>query len=1237
MVRHGVGHTLDGLQGLDHVGLTAGAHHALDLHCLFHGNILTFVHRIDFLNVRITLTHHSGSRVAGPAVEFFGVADVEQIQPQSICHHAEAGQGHGRRPEHGIQLPPQEGNEQTRRQGDAQGVVAEGPEQILADVSQGGAGEADGGGYVGQAGLHQHHVGGIDGHIGSRPDGDAHVGAGQSGSVVDAVPHHGYLAVSLQVADHRLLAVGKHPRDDVARLDPCLAGDGGGSLWVVTRQHDHPKPQPLHLTDGGGRVLLHGVRHGDHTQKLLVSAEEQGRLTLPRIPLGGGQSGGRNGRIALDQIAVASSDHTPLHKALQAPPGQSLEARHRQSGQPRFTGVLHDGGGQGMLAHDLQGVDGPQGGGLVPLQAEVGHTGLALGHGARLVQHHGIHPPRILQRDGGLEQDAVFRAHAVAHHDGHGGRYPNGKNPIYSMVIDALFKHKIKVNVLEGIYGIGGKEFTPNDAISVYYNMRDNQVSPFSVGINDDINNNSLTPINIYNESSTDYCIRIYGMGGDGSVSSAKSIIKIMSQNGYAQGYFDYDSKKSGSVTISHIRSSTQPINKPFNCQNVNVVVCNNSSFLKRLHLTDCLIDGGTLIINCPYTAKELNEVMLNVCKKDVRDKNLKVYIIDADKIALKNNLGNKTNNIMQLALWKSTNLIPYQKAFEQTCNNIKTLFARKGEEVVKNNLSALKSVEKSIKLIKNSTLTQTEESIDLPKTEFYEKIFKPISKQQGNTIPVSAFTSDGSMPTDTSKFEKRGIASEIPCWHAESCIQCGRCSIACPHASLRPVIFDKTDKTPNTFTSKKAILADGEYRMQVEPLDCTGCGVCSQVCPMKGKAITMESSSELKEIELKNQEYAYTLPQRQPFEPNTVKGLQFSKPYFEYSGACAGCGETPYIKMLTQLFGDRMLIANATGCSSIYGGTYPSCPYTKDGLNLGPAWANSLFEDNAEFGYGIMLASKEKRENFINTLKQTEFSNSVQPLVNRFLQDTDNHKQNRELLQQLNLYFATRGIEDSDKYLYENLGQLIKPSTWIIGGDGWAYDIGFGGLDHVIASGENVNILVLDTEIYSNTGGQTSKSTPRGASAKFNQTGKTTKKKDLATMMMAYKDVYVAQISMGANPDQAIKAFIEAENYNGPSLILAYSPCVSHGYDLKYSQTHAFTSVSSGYNTLFRYNPNAEPCMQVDSVEPFSDYNEYVNSENRFKVLGMVNPTMKDVLLEASKQDALTRRKNYVNKSKEK
>ena len=424
---------------------------------------------------------------------------------------------------------------------------------------------------------------------------------------------------------------------------------------------------------------------------------------------------------------------------------------------------------------------------------------------------------------------------------------------------------------------------------------------------------------------------------------------------------------------------------------------------------------------------------------------------------------------------------------------------------------------------------------------------------------------------------------------------------------------------------------------MQVEPMDCTGCGVCAQVCPMKGKAITMESATKLKEIELINQEYAYSLPLNKPFEPNSVKGLQFYKPYFEYSGACAGCGETPYIKTLTQLFGDRMLIANATGCSSIYGGTFPTCPYTKDGSDLGPAWANSLFEDNAEFGYGIALAKQTKRETFINTLKNIKFSNDVSIIVDKFLSDTNNHKQNREILEQLSFYSATRGIDECDKYLFENLGLIIKPSTWIIGGDGWAYDIGFGGLDHVIASGQNVNILVLDTEVYSNTGGQTSKSTPRGASAKFNQTGKTTKKKDLASMMLTYKDVYVAQISMGANPDQAIKAFIEAEQFDGPSLIIAYSPCVNHGYDLQYSQTHAFSSVSCGYNTLFRYNPTLNQPMQIDSIEPFSDYIEFTSSENRYKILDKVNPKNKDILLNLSKQDAINRRKSLVNQKNKK
>ncbi len=809
---------------------------------------------------------------------------------------------------------------------------------------------------------------------------------------------------------------------------------------------------------------------------------------------------------------------------------------------------------------------------------------------------------------------------------------PNGQNPIYTNVLNCVFKNKLKVNLLQGTYGLGGKEFTPDDAIAVFNNMKGKSISPFSVGINDDVNNNSLKVEKIYVEPNTDFNIRLYGLGSDGTVSSAKSIIKILGKTDYAQGYFDYDSKKSGSLTISHVRSSKNPINKPFNSSQVDVAVCNNPSFLKRYNIADCIHNNGTLIINCSYTAKELNKVMLNTIKQNIVNKNIKVYTINADKIALSNNLGNKINNIMQTALFKATNIIPYEQALDDIKHNIEVMFAKKGEEVVKNNIKAITSVEKGIKLIDNSIFTESKQSIVSEKSKYYEEIMKPTMLQQGNDIPVSKFTPNGAMPSDTAKFEKRGIASEIPCWHAESCIQCGRCSIVCPHASLRPVIFERDHNTPETFTSKKAILANGEYRMQIEPMDCTGCGVCAQVCPMKGKAITMESDSKLKEIELKNQEYAYTLPQIKPFEPNTVKGLQFSKPYFEYSGACAGCGETPYIKVLTQLFGDRMLVANATGCSSIYGGTFPTCPYTKDELELGPAWANSLFEDNAEFGYGIMLAKKAERQTFINTLKTIEFTPDIAQFINKFLSVTDNHKQNREILQQLTHFSATRGIANNDKYLFDNLNLIIKPSTWIIGGDGWAYDIGFGGLDHVMASGENINILVLDTEVYSNTGGQTSKSTPRGASAKFNQTGKTTKKKDLASMLMAYKDVYIAQISMGSNPDQAIKAFIEAEQYNGPSLIIAYSPCVNHGYDLRYSQTHAFTSVSSGYNTLFRYNPDNSPAMSVDSVEPFSDYNEFVSSENRYKILDKVNPKQKDTLLAKSKQDALNRRKSYKN-----
>lgn len=811
----------------------------------------------------------------------------------------------------------------------------------------------------------------------------------------------------------------------------------------------------------------------------------------------------------------------------------------------------------------------------------------------------------------------------------------NGDNPLYSMVVNSIFKAKLKVNVLSGIYGLGGKEFTPDDAISVFYNMRTNQKTPFTVGINDDVTHTSITPIRIYKEESDGFKARIYGLGSDGSVSSAKSIIKILGneEGTFAQGYFDYDSKKSGSLTISHIRTSKNPIDKPYNSKEVNVVLCNNPSFLQKYSVASCLDNNGILVINCSYTPRQLNACMLNDTKKDILNKNIKVYTINADKIAKDNQLGNKINNIMQTALFYTTNTIPFDKALERIKHNIEVMFAKKGEQVVANNLKAINGVMQHIKLVDNSIFKETKENGQNLKTEYYEQVIRPIVEQKGNDLPVSKFNANGSMPNDTAKFEKRGIASEIPCWHAENCIQCGRCSAICPHASLRPVIFKPDENTPKTFTSKKAFLTEGEYRMQVEPMDCTGCGVCSQVCPMKDKAITMENSKELKEIEYKNQAYAYSLPQCEPFEPNNIKGVQFKKPYFEYSGACAGCGETPYIKLLTQLFGDRMLIANATGCSSIYGGTFPTCPYTKDALDLGPAWANSLFEDNAEFGYGIMLAHKMEREQFLAKLKEITFTPQIQEIVDKFLSSPNNHKQNREILHQLNLYMATRLIADEDKYLFNNLRLIVCPSTWIIGGDGWAYDIGFGGLDHVVASGENINILILDTEVYSNTGGQTSKSTPRGACAKFNQTGKTTKKKDLASMLMCYKDVYVAQIAIGANPDQTVKAFIEAEEYNGPSVIIAYCPCINHGYDMEASQTHSLASVESGYNTLFRYTPNSKPSMQLDSIQPTKDYIEYVNTENRYSILSKVNPENKDTLLNNSKKDAENRHEEYKSK----
>lgn len=812
----------------------------------------------------------------------------------------------------------------------------------------------------------------------------------------------------------------------------------------------------------------------------------------------------------------------------------------------------------------------------------------------------------------------------------------NGVDTLSGYVMSALQKHGKDIKCYTGCYGLGGKEFTPDMAMAVFDNMTGRKKNNFTVGVYDDISQTNLEVKDRFKDDIADFSMRVYGLGSDGSVSSVKNTIKILGEEttSYMQGYFDYDSKKSGSLTICHMRSSFLPINAPFNARQVDLVMCNNACYIEKYDITECLKPNGTLLINSNYNISQLNKKMLAKIKADILNKKLNVYIIDANKIALDNGLGGKINTIMQTAMFKITNIIPFNLAETSIRKSIEKTYMKKGQKVVDANFNAINKIADKIKKVETDKLTSNEAlACKVLQSPYYEEIIVPTSNQEGDEIPVSKFNIDGRMPTDTAKYEKRALATEMPNWISEKCIQCGRCTLMCPHAAIRPVVFDEKTKVPKTFTSRKAFVCEGNYRMQVDTLDCTGCGVCAEVCPVK--ALIMTESEKIREKEVANMQFSLTLPNNLPFTPNTVKGVQFKKPYFEFSGACAGCGETPYIKLATQLFGDRMLIANATGCSSIYGGTFPTCPYSKDKDGFGPSWVNSLFEDNAEFGYGIAVARKEQRKNFINKLKTLNFSNTMREFIEPFIKNPENHEANKQLIIKLKEYRRGHMLKGDDLYVYNNLNLITSPSVWIFGGDGWAYDIGFGGLDHVVASGENVNILVLDSEVYSNTGGQTSKATPRGATAKFNMTGKTTKKKDLASMLMTYKDVYVATVAMGANPDQCVSAFVEAEKYNGPSVIIAYAPCINHGYNMRYSQQHSFNSVKSGYNTLFRFNPSLKEPMQLDSFDPTMNYREYVESENRFAILEKVNKNNKDELLLLSEKDALSRRTSYISQQK--
>ena len=737
------------------------------------------------------------------------------------------------------------------------------------------------------------------------------------------------------------------------------------------------------------------------------------------------------------------------------------------------------------------------------------------------------------------------------------------RDPLFLDVSNAL--KNTRIQVVGGRYGLGGKEFTPAMVKAVVKNF-DEMKDDFVVGIEDDLTNKSLK-VEEYHTNSKNYQMKFWGLGSDGTVSASKSTIKILGTglDKYVQGYFEYDSKKSGSLTRSHIRVSDKPIKSTYLVDNADFVSINNFSFVHKYNCLEGLKENGKVLINSIFSASEIDKILPDIYKKILQEKHANLYVIDAQKIAEKVGLGNKINMVMQSAMFKVTDIIDFDVAKEQIEKYINQTFSKKGKKVVEQNLKAVElsadKVEKvDIKKFTFKNIGLTEKNLD---DKFYQKIMRPIEKLEGDKLPVSSFNKEGIVPQGTAEFEKRGVAAHLPLWLPKNCIQCGQCVLSCPHNAIRPVLVKA--KTPDEVEFAAAFGMNGYfYRIQVSPEDCTGCGVCANVCPAKEKALVMHMANEIFDVEKKNYDICQKLETetQTPFSTDLPKGLQFKESYFGFSGACGGCGETPYVRLATSLFGEKMVIANATGCSSIYGGSYPSNPYLKDKNGCGPAWANSLFEDNAEFGLGMKLGSK--------------------------------YSSNEE-------------------------------SVWIIGGDGWAYDIGYGGLDHVLNSKENVNVLVLDTEVYSNTGGQASKSTPRGAMVKFANAGKPTKKKDLVALAIASKNCYVAQVSLGANMNQCIKAFKEAEAFDGPSLIVAYAPCVNHGIDMSKTSYEMKKAVECGYWSLLRYNPHTAE-MHLDSTSDFEKYEEFVEGESRFNAIKELKGKEGEELLNKSKQDAQER-----------
>lgn len=838
--------------------------------------------------------------------------------------------------------------------------------------------------------------------------------------------------------------------------------------------------------------------------------------------------------------------------------------------------------------------------------------------------------------------------------------------PLYEDVRTVFYDSELKPIIVGGRYGLGSKDTTPSQIKDVFDNLKaENIKNNFTIGIVDDVTHTSLPEGSHINTSpeGTISC-KFWGLGSDGTVGANKSAIKIIGDNTdmYAQGYFAYDSKKSGGVTISHLRFGKKPIRSTYLINNADYIACHNQAYIGKYDLLKGLKDGGTFLLNCTWTPEELAEKLPADIKKYIAEKNIDFYTIDAVDIALKIGLGGRINMIMQSAFFKLANVIPIDDAVKYLKEEIKKNYGRKGDEIVNMNYKAVEAALDSITKVevpsdwadaREEAAATLDMEIEESKKDFVKNILEPINRQEGDNLPVSAFVGaeDGTFPVGTSRYEKRGIAVKVPKWNLENCIQCNQCSYVCPHAAIRPFLLNEAEiqNAPEGFETVSARgkqLEGLNYRIQITPLDCAGCGSCANVCPAKEKALVMEPFETVVDVESRNWDYAMNNVSNKGdlLDKFTVKGSQFKEPLLEFSGACAGCGETPYAKLITQLFGERMMIANATGCSSIWGGSAPAVPYCTNSDGRGPSWANSLFEDNAEFGLGMYLGVKKIREKIALSMEDAlklNISEELKEAFKEWLLNKDNGEASQEAtLKVLPLLEKCDAQDTKTKAVLQEIvdrkDYLTKRSQWIFGGDGWAYDIGFGGLDHVLASGEDINVLVFDTELYSNTGGQASKATPTGSVAKFAASGMKVKKKDLGQMMMSYGYVYVAQIAMGANMNQVVKVLKEAESYEGPSLIIAYAPCINHGIKggMGRSMEESKKAVQAGYWPLYRYNPTLKEegknPFKLESKEPDKPFKDFLLGEVRYSSLKKTFPEVADTLFEKAEKEALERLENY-------